>query len=203
MTRHVWIGLAVLATAGCAPGPRAYVSEPLAGAWRVAVIPLANYTEATEAPDRLGALLNVELAKLGGLTVVEPGRVEAVFAAEPWLLTDRIPPDLVDSFGTKLQADALLVGSVLAYGVRGSGEEAVPQVTVALRLLEVPGGRVLWSAVHSRDGTDRESVFGVGRTIAMERLAGETVREIVGSIPLTKARSRKGLLSPTARGESS
>jgi hypothetical protein len=179
------------------------VAEPLAGTWRVAVLPLANYTEATEAPDRLGALLGVELAKRGRLSVVEPGRVEAVFATEPWLLTDRIPPDLVDSFGKKLQADALLVGSVLAYGTRGSGEDAVPQITLALRLVEVPGGRVLWSAVHSRDGADRESVFGVGRTNGMERLAGEAVREIVGSIPLTKAGSEKGQRSPAARGASS
>jgi hypothetical protein len=192
----------LVAVAACAPAPRAYLGEPLAGRWRVAVLPLANFTSATEAPDRLGALLSVELSRRGTFDVIEPGNVEEALADQPWILTDRIPPDLVDSLGVRLGADALLVGSILAYGTVGGGEDAVPQVSIALRLIETPGGKVIWSAVHNRDGTDRETVFGFGRTSGLERLAAQTVEEIVNTIPIARGSSSAGLEPPRSKGES-
>ena len=173
----------VLVIASCAPSPRAFLGEPTSGPLRIAVLPLVNYTQTSEAPDRLGTILAVELAKMGGLEVVDPGRVEEVLAYEPWMLTDRIPPDLVDSLGVKLGVDALLVGSVLTYEYRQDGGNEIPQTSLALRMLQCPGGGVLWSAVHSRDGSDRESIFGFGRTSNLERLAIESIREMLKTMP--------------------
>lgn len=173
----------VLALAGCAPSPRAFLGEPVSGPLRIAVLPMVNYTQTSEAPDRLGTILAVELAKLGGLEVVDPGRVEEVLAYEPWMLTDRIPPDLVDSLGVKLGVDALLLGSVLTYEYRKDGGDEIPQTSLALRMLKCPGGQVVWSAVHSRDGSDRETIFGFGKTSNLERLALESVREMLKTMP--------------------
>jgi hypothetical protein len=128
-------------------------------------------------------MLQVELTHRSGLSVIETGRVEEALATEPWILTDRIPPDLVDSLGAALGADALLVGSVLAYGYRNDEGAEIPEVSLSLRLLEVPGARVLWSAVHNRDGADRESVFGLGRVDGLERLAGEAIQEVLETFP--------------------
>jgi hypothetical protein len=114
---------------------------------------------------------------------VETGRVEAALAKDPWMLTDRIPPDIVDSLGSSLGADGLLVGSVLSYGYRSEDGDQVPEVSLSLRLLQVPGGRVLWSAVHNRDGDDREMIFGIGRVTGLERLAEQTVREVMSTFP--------------------
>jgi len=41
----------------------------------------------------------------------------------------------------------------------------------------------LWSAVHHRDGADRESVFGFGRVDGLESLAAETIREMMKTFP--------------------
>jgi hypothetical protein len=164
---------------------------------RVAVLPLANYTANREAADRVLPMLAVELGRQPGIVVLDPGRVEEVVSREPWLLMDRIPPDLVDRFGTQIGADALLVGSVMSYAIRDTGAERIPQLSLSLRLLAVPGGKVLWSSVHSRDGADGEWLFGIGRVENLERLAVATVREMMATFP-GEAPETKGSLAGKA-----
>lgn len=177
--------LLVGAAASCAPSPRAHVEGELQGGRVVAILPLVNFTSTRDAADRLQPMLAVAVAERPGWTVVDQGRVEQALVGEPWILTDRLPPDLVDSLGTSTGADVLLVGSVLAYGYRDGD---VPQVSLSLRLLQVPGGEVLWSGVHNRDGEDRETVFGLGRVESLESLATQTVMELVDTFPKVTAR---------------
>jgi hypothetical protein len=159
------------------------MAQPTLPRQRIAILPLANYTALREGPEHLAPLLAAELGARAGVELVEPGRVEEGLQREPWLLLDRIPPDLVDRFGTDLQANALLVGALLSYGYREIDGDRVPQVSVSLRLVETPGGRVLWSAVHSRDGADGEWVFGLGRVPSVEQLAARTVHEMLATFP--------------------
>jgi TolB-like protein len=178
----------VSAAAGCVPSPRAFSVRPTRPDCRVAILPFSNYTPTRDAPDRIGPMLAAELAKVPGVEVVDAGAVEAALAKEPWLLMDRVPPDLVDQIGSELRADAILVGSVLGYGYRDSGGDRIPQLSLSLRLVETPGGRLLWSAVHSRDGADGEWLFGMGRVESLEQLASKTVEEIVDTFPVADVR---------------
>jgi hypothetical protein len=184
MTGRIVLGASVpvlaLLLGSCAPSPRVHTEGVLPGPWRVAVLPLTNFTATRDAVDRVQPMVLVELSQRPGVSVVDMGRVEEALADEPWIQTDRLPPDLVDSLGTKLDVEGLVVGSVLAYGMRDGN---VPQVSLSLRLLQVPGGRVIWTAVHSRDGEDRESVFGFGRVDGLQNLAEETVKEAVSTFP--------------------
>jgi hypothetical protein len=149
----------------------------------IAILPLANYTERQDASDRIVPLLLVELAGQRGVTVTDPGKVEDLFSRDPWLLLDRLPPDLVDRFGAELGAQALLVGSILSFGYRDADVGAVPEFSVTLRLLKTPGGECLWSGSHAVAGTDRESVFGMGRVDNLERLAAGAIRELIATLP--------------------
>lgn len=185
--------------AACAPSPQAYIAEPLTGPLRIAVLPLANYSDSREAPERLGPMLAVALSQFRNVEVVEPGRVEEALSKEPWLMIDRLPPDLVDTLGAEMGANAILQGAVLAYGVREDPEGPLPEVSLSLRLLETPGGRVLWSAVHSRGGSDGESVFGFGRVANLERLAANAIEEIMKTFPA--ARGGKRVRASTPAGE--
>jgi hypothetical protein len=169
--------------AGCTPSPRVYTGSVPAGPWSVAVIPLANYTESVEAADRTAAIVAVELAMRRRVRAIDPGVVEDALSREPWLLTDRIPPDVVQKLGQELGADALLVGSVLQYGYRQAEGEQVPQISIMLRLLETTSGEVLWTAAHSRDGTDGEWLFGFGRVTSLEQLSIHAVREVFDRFP--------------------
>jgi len=176
------VGL-LLALAGCAPKPHVYVAEPMAGSWRIAVLPFANYAANRDAGDRVLPIVAVALAQKPGVTVVDQGEVDAALAKEPWLILDRIPPDIVKSIGTEVKADALLTGSLLSYTERDFEMERIPQTSLSLRLIEVNSGRLLWNAVHSRDGGDEEWLFGLGRVQSMEQLLTLTVGEMLETFP--------------------
>lgn len=182
--RYVALLVCLLSLAGCAGSmPRAYVDGTVDPGLRIAIIPLANYTERQDASDRVVPMLAVEMARQRGVLVVDQGRVEEVLSVEPWLLLDRLPPDLIDKFGAAMEADALLVGSVLSFGYRDMDAGSIPELSLTLRLLQVPGGKCLWSGTQSRAGTDRESVFGMGRVDNLENLAIDAVRELVETFP--------------------
>jgi hypothetical protein len=176
----------VLATASissCVPAPHVYRAQDLTSTLRVAILPLANYTAAREAPDHVGPMLVTLLGSRPAFRVVDPSAVEAALTSEPWLQLDLVPPDLVDRLGKSLDVDALLLGSILTYGYREGEGERVPQFSVSLRLISAPGGRVMWSAVHNRDGEDGESVFGIGRVHGLDQLVAQSLGEIVKTLP--------------------
>lgn len=177
------LGAVWLLASACVPAPQSFRSSPPPLVRRVAVLPLANYTPSRDAPERVAPMLAAGVGSKSGISLVDPGAVEAALALEPWLLLDRIPPDLVQRFGTELGADALLVGALLTYGFRESGGERIPQVSLSLRLVGTPGGQVLWTSVHSRDGRDGEWLFGFGRVHALEQLASQTVAEALATFP--------------------
>ena len=188
----------------CKPSPRSFVIDPtlvparqdsaVSGAALVhlAVLPLANYTPSRDAADRLGPMLAAELAAKPDIAVADAGAVQAALDQEPWLLLDRVPPDLVDRLGGALGVEALVVGSLLTYEYRDAAGDRVPQVSISLRLVQCPGGRLLWTAVHSRDGDDSEWLFGFGRVHNLEQLAMETLREMLDDIPAPRREARHG-----------
>lgn len=173
------------ALAGCVPEPRAFRVGSLGASQRIAILPLSNYTADRDAPDKLRPMIAAELVQRPGVWLIDPGAVDAALALEPWLLFDRIPPDLLDRLGAQLDADALLVGGILGSGYRQDGADQVPHVAFTLRLLQIPGGRVQWSVVHSRDGNDGEWLFDFGRVHNLEQLMEITVEESMRTFPAT------------------
>lgn len=183
MRRDGWVVLALLLVS-CAPEPRSYVSRIKPAPLRVAVLPLANYTELRDAPARISATLAGELGRVPGVQIIEQGAVEQALSDEPWLLLDRMPPDLCASIGAELSADALLVGSILGAGYRMVEGERIPHVSLSMRLVDVSKADIIWSAVHNRDGADNEWLFGFGRIVDFEQLVGKTIEEIVKTFPV-------------------
>lgn len=184
--RRSLLALLLIATlAACVPEPRAFHAGPMTATRRIALLPLSNYSADRDIPDKVRPMLAAELGQRPGIWLVDPGEVEAALAAEPWLLFDRIPPDLVDSLGTQLAADALLIGAVLGSGYRQDGPEQVPHFSLSLRLLQTPGGSVLWSVIHSRDGNDGEWLFDFGRVHNLEQLIEITIEECLRTFPAT------------------
>ncbi len=177
--------LLLAALTGCVPEPRAFRAGSLEGTRRVAILPPSNYSPDRDAPDKVRLMLAASLGQQPGLHLVDPGAVEAALAQEPWLLFDRIPPDLLDRLGEQLGAEALLVGAILGCGYRQDGADRVPHFSFSLRLLQTPGGRLLWSVVHSRDGDDGEWLFDFGRVHDLEQLIEITIEESLRTFPVS------------------
>ena len=175
--------LLLVTLAGCVPEPRAFRAGSLEATRRVAILPPSNYSPDRDASDKVRLMLAAALGQRPGLHLVDAGAVEAALAQEPWLLFDRIPPDLLDRLAEQLGADAMLVGAVLGCGYRQDGAERVPHFSLSLRLLQAPGGRLLWSVVHSRDGDDGEWLFDFGRVHNLEQLIEITIEESLRTFP--------------------
>lgn len=173
----------LLISAACVPQPRASHLGPLDPSQRIAILPLSNYTADRDVPDKVRPMLAGEIAARPGVRLVDPGAVEEALSLEPWLIFDRIPPDLLDRLGEQLGADAVLVGAILGSGYRRSDGDEIPHFSISLRLLQTPGGRVLWSVVHSRDGNDGEWLFGFGRVHNLEQLIEISVAECLRTFP--------------------
>jgi hypothetical protein len=153
------------------------------GELRIAILPLANYTAQHDAADRLAPMLAAEIGAKPGVRIADAGAVESALNQEPWLLLDRVPPDVLERLSRSLHVDALVVGALQTYGYRDAGSDRVPQVSLSLRLLTGSGARVEWTGVHSRDGDDGQWLFGFGRVHSLEQLAGRTVHEVLETFP--------------------
>ena len=76
-----------------------------------------------------------------------------------------------DALHETTAADTIVTGAVETYDIAGSDFEPDPQVTVALRLLDAPTGRILWSGSEEREGWGHRSLFGRGRIYSRGALA--------------------------------
>jgi len=140
------------------------------------------------ATEKIDELLLVELLRTGSFQVIEPGEVERVLLELRIRRTSELSLEDMTAVSQRLNADALLVGSVLEYGRKESrsiGGGQVPSITIVLRLVDVKNGQVRWASSHSRTGDDAEKVFGIGRIRDHSRLSREIVKEMLESLELT------------------
>lgn len=151
-----WVAAAaaMLFLAGCAGESVTRYASPSLGsgaARSVAVLPLANLTTHPNAGQILGEMLHAELRGIPSFSLRDN--------TEAW--AELTPPDQdieeaalglrARQAGKKLGVDAVVYGSVTEYRYkRGLDEE--PAVGVAVRLMDVSTGEVLFTAVVSRIG---------------------------------------------------
>jgi hypothetical protein len=66
--------------------------------------------------------------------------------------------------------DYAIAGSAVEWNYK-SGVEREPAVGISLRAVDVPTGKVLWSATGARTGTGRESLAGTAQQLLTQMLA--------------------------------
>jgi hypothetical protein len=155
---------AALALAGCttatvAPAPPLERDAP----W--VLLPMVNHTETPQAGLRAAAILESLLrvrgvtelrrypASLGGDALFEPSERRSVDQALAWARTQG--------------ARYALTGTVDEWRYK-VGLDGEPAVGFTLQLLELPSGRVVWSAAGGRTGWSRESLSGVAQKMLAE-----------------------------------
>lgn len=177
--------LAAASLAACSGGgPRVFRGEaPAGGTLTIAALPLANLTNRPEAARVVLEQLIVELLRRPDVSLVPPGAVEQALTElrirDPGALT----LEQTRVLGQKLSATVLLVGTVSDYRQETDGGRALPVVSVNLRAVETEEGRVVWASLHTRSGSDSESIFGIGRVTSLPDLASTVVREMVATLP--------------------
>jgi hypothetical protein len=134
----------------------------------------------------------VELARLG-YDIVSGPPVERFLQARRIRYLDSLAREDVDELLAAQTADAVLVGTILAYEAR----DADPSVAIAMTALG-RGGAVLWTRMEALTRAQTERTFGAGRVEQIEDLARLVVSRAFATFPredLARARVRSAARS--------
>lgn len=177
--------LLAAALAGCAHAPVApAVIAPGAARARLALLPLENLSGRADASDALTRMLFVELVRKPVLDVVEMGEVEAAMDSLRLRSTSSLPLEQLRALASRLSVGYVMVGTLLESSTQHTAEGDLPSVGVALKLLDVGSGKVVWAQMAIRSGDDRETLFGWGREENAQRLAATLARQVLADLRL-------------------
>ncbi len=185
-----------LALASCA-APRPERVE-LKGIDRALVFPFENLStdQPNDAGKRMTVIFAAALSRMTGIEVVEPGEVERFVEEERIRGVDNLNRDVLRTMASRFRLQMVVVGVVDEFGYVQLGEQ-VPVVGLTIRVIDARSGRLVWSTTLSREGTDGEIVFQIGKIRSVSRLAEEVVDDICGHL----AASREEIAASFAQGE--
>jgi polysaccharide biosynthesis protein PelC len=157
--------------AGCAVVAKGPLGVPFEKGARWALLPMANHTETPQAGLRAEAILEPLLRQRGVAQLMHAPRAEgdALFEA-----SDR---------KSQLDAQRWAVEQGARYAITGAvdewrykvGVDGEPAVGLALQVIDLRSGAVVWSAVGGRSGWSREALSGVAQKLVAELLDGLVV----------------------------
>jgi hypothetical protein len=169
-------------------------ATPAAGARaprRVVVVPFENAARMPSARDVVMPAVEAALGKKG-YEVVTGGPVQQFLRARRIRFLDSLTVKDARELAEQLGADAVVVGTILAYG----GPQVDPQVGIAVRIL--PRDGAAWSNLVALSGADTEGALGRGRARTPKELVPRVVSELLGSS--ADLRPRRRVLSSASLG---
>ncbi len=179
-----------LLVAGCAHRPPRSALDPrrfTPGAGpTVAVLPFEDFSGVPGSGDKMTRVAFAAMAATGA-SVIEPGEVDAALTALRVRSTSVLTRDQIRACASRLGVRFLLTGTVLEYGTLHTPDGEVPSLGVTLRLIDGVAAKVTWAGMRARSGEDRETVFGWGRELNLDRLALATMQSMIQEIPFTAA----------------
>lgn len=173
--------LAALLLGGCGATVKPYAGPALKKreGVKMAILPFDNLSKATGAGKSLEGMILVEFLKRAPVTIVDPGEVAAALSKERIRIATSMSRESLDALAKDLGVELVLLGTLHEYDMQaGTTGGQIPILAVTLRVLDAPGGEIVWAANAARRGTDRETVFGIGRIYSLNTLAEETAAEM-------------------------
>ena len=148
--------LALLVVSGCrsSGGPTYHISEDIDFSFykKVAVMPLDNMTSEKYAGDIVRQVVISEILASGLLDAVVPGEVMSAVNELGIKTITSLNATQINSLGSALGAQAIIMGSVEEYGMVKSGSASAPQVTITLMMADTGTGSIVWSITKTRGG---------------------------------------------------
>ena len=149
---------------------------------RVAIAPITNLTNDKFAGDRVMNMVGTEILRRGVFDVVEFGEVAKVLREEGLKEGTLVSKNIAARAGNRLNIEAMIIGSVMEYGVSRICGSPLPEVSINLRLIDVKTYTILWEGTHSVKGTNiLDQLFGICRE-SPEDLCREAVEEIFDTL---------------------
>lgn len=167
--RFLWLGLFAALLAGCA-GTSSITGDPaLSGKAAWVLLPIVNNTETPQAGLSAEALVEHQLRARG---VQELQRYPATLARDSLFEpAERKQAEEALQWARAQGARYAITGSVEEWRYK-VGLDGDPVVGLSLRVIDLPSGRVVWSASGSRSGWFREGVSSVALKLVGQLIGG-------------------------------
>lgn len=168
---------------GC-KGPMTYINPSVDFSYikRVAIAPIINLTNDKFAGEKVMNVVATEILRRGVFDVVEFGEVSKVLREEGMKPDNLVSKQLAARAGKRLNIEAILIGSVMQYGVSNIGGSSFPEVSISLKLVDVNSYIILWEATHNIKGANiLDQLFGI-RKDSIEDLCKDVVDEMIDTL---------------------
>ncbi|MBU2520695.1 MAG: CsgG/HfaB family protein [Proteobacteria bacterium] len=168
---------------GC-KGPMTYLNPSVDFSYikRVAVAPIINLTNDKFAGEKVMNVVATEILRRGIFDIVEFGEVSKVLREEGMKPDNLVDKQLAARAGKRLNIEAVVIGSVMQYGVSNIGGSSFPEVSISLKLVDVNSYTILWEATHNIKGANiLDQLFGI-RKDSLEDLCKDVVEEMIDTL---------------------
>jgi TolB-like protein len=167
---------------GCG-GPKYHIRSKadISAIKRVAVLPLENFTADTYAGEKIRRLVISELLSRG-IDVIEPGEVTRLLKESEVRSLGSIKVSDIQNTGKTLGVEAVMLGSVEAFGMGRGISVTYPEVSIHLMLLEASSGKILWSGLHTTGGAGFWTRHFGAEGISLSEAARRAVKKAVSTL---------------------
>jgi len=173
--------LGIMLLCGCVQKPFTRENADITQVKRIAVLPFENFTSDPYAGEKIRRIVITELLARG-TDVVEPGEVTRLLIDMEVRSLRSIKITDIQEIGKKLNVDAIMTGSVEAFGISRGISVSYPEVTINLMLLETSSGNIIWSVHQSTGGPSFWTRHFGSEGISLSEAANETVTEAIGKL---------------------
>jgi hypothetical protein len=163
--------------------PRAVSAAALGGlrTRRVGVLPPECFADDVRAGAIVTHLLAVRLRD-AGFEPVEAADLREAMRAEGVRSFRALDSGFLGAIGARLGTPLFLTGSVYAWRDASRHASRPPEVSLELSLVDVAGGRVLWTGQHARSGADYAFFLQRGGVTTAVALADRAIAELLDNL---------------------
>jgi hypothetical protein len=184
--RAAAVGLAALALAGCASGPRLFVNPEADMTFytKVAVLPFTNLSTERFAAARVARAFTTELIIANRFALIDPEDLRVALekiGGEP-NIEGQYDPEKVKRAAGELQAAGLIRGAVTEYQVTQSGNSQYAVLSFDAEMIDVATGATVWRISVSKRGKSPVPLIGGSGTRSFGALTQDACREAVGKL---------------------
>ncbi len=148
---------------------------------RVAVLPFETLTSDEYAGEKIRQSVITALLSRG-IDVVEPGEVTRALVELKIRSLGSIKTTDIQTLAKTLGVEALMMGSVEAYGISKGITVSYPEVSISLRVVEASSGNIIWSVCNTSGGANFWTRHFGAENISLSETASKVVEEAIDTL---------------------
>ncbi len=149
---------------------------------RVAVLPIENFTQDSNAGEKVRRVVINEILSAQFVDVVEVGQVNrSIKEAKVEDLFNMSKEDY-KKIGEALGTQLLMKGSIEHYGTSNIGGASIAEISISLAAIDITSGEIVWSSSGSKSGSGIiEKIFGISGP-SLPYVTRECVTDLVNTL---------------------